>query len=281
MNYRHAFHAGNAVDVFKHAVLIGLLEALIRKPAPFAYLETHAGCGCYDLDGAEARRSGEAEQGIQALFRAGPGPGALLVRLLDIVGSVQPAGSAPGRVHRYPGSPLIAATLARSQDRLILAELHPDDHRALHAHLCADRRVAVHHMDGYQLLKAFLPPPAKRGLVLIDPPYERADEFECLHEALESALRRWANGIYAVWYPVKADAQATAFLRRLERSGLRRIMRVECVFDPSGPGLQGSGMVLINPPWRIEETLEPMLTRLREVFGNPRSRMECEWLVPE
>lgn len=280
MNYRHAFHAGNTADVFKHAVLIALLDALTRKSAACAYLETHAGRGRYDLKSDEARRSGEAERGIQLLCEAGPGESALLARLIGIVRDVDDPSQA-GTPSRYPGSPLIAAAIARAQDRLVLAELHPDEHHALRELFRADRRVAVHHMDGYQALKAFLPPAENRGLVLIDPPYERAGEFSALAGLLAQAVRRWPTGIYTVWYPVKGDAQATAFLRALKGSGVRRIMHVDCIFDPAGPGLQGSGMVVVNPPWRIEETLEPMLARLRTVFGGEQSKMGCSWLVAE
>src|SRR5882724_6947938 len=200
MNYRHGFHAGNFADVVKHSLLAMLLEALSRKPAPWAYLDTHAGAGAYDLHSEAARRTREAEGGIGRLWVArGAARGRLppaAEKLCDIVAGLNPGAPAGSLPRVYPGSPRVAAALARPGDRLLLAELHPEEAYLLRGELQGNKAVAVHERDGYEMLKAFTPPKERRGLVLIDPPYEKADEFETVADALVSAHGRWATGSY-------------------------------------------------------------------------------------
>src|ERR1043165_9663162 len=198
MHYQHRYHAGNFGDVFKHALLCALLKALNRKDTPWFYLETHAGSGDYDLRRDEAARTGEFEDGIARLWPLRFKEGALFDYLRQVA-----ALNPDEQLHGYPGSPLIAQALARPQDRLALCEKEPEIAAALKQTLGRDRRVAIHHRDGYEAY-ALLPPQEKRGLVLIDPPFERRDEFDTVAEFLERAVGRFANGIYAAWYPVKS-----------------------------------------------------------------------------
>jgi len=204
LSYRHAFHAGNFADVFKHVLLVQLVRALRGKDKPFCLLDTHAGAARYDLGSAPARKNREfADQnrefadGIGRLWRQ-PGLSSELGDYLDRVRALNP----DGELRWYPGSPRIARDLLRPNDRLILAELHPTEFPLLKAEFRNDRQVAAHHTDGYAALNAFLPPPERRGLVLLDPPYELKDEFERLAEAVRRIHRRWATGIAAVWYPI-------------------------------------------------------------------------------
>jgi len=279
LSYRHAFHAGNHADVLKHAVLALLLEALRSKQAPFRYLETHAGAGVYDLDSPEARRNAEHEQGIGRVRAQADSPPALAGYLAAL-----DAAGGPGGRARYPGSPRVARHLLRPNDRMVLCELHPADHALLRAEFAGDRQVAVHRTDGYQGLRAFLPPPERRGLVLIDPPYEVKDEYRQVVAALGAAHRRWPTGSYALWYPVLDTTTHARLLRDLAQSGLRRVLLAELRVRPAdGPrGMKGSGMVIINPPWRLDRTLEALLPWLWDVLDpEHRGGWRVEWLVPE
>jgi len=216
VNYRHGFHAGNFADVVKHTLLVLLLEALERKPAPLAYLDTHAGAGVYDLGSEAARRTGEAAGGIGRLWPARGRLPAAAERLCQIVAALD-AGDPP---KLYPGSPWVAASLLRPTDRLVLAELHPEEARALKTEFQRDTRAAVHERDGYEMLKALTPPAERRGLVLLDPPYEQPEEFPELVKAVTAAHGRWSGGVYALWYPIKDEPARRRFLRQMEQSGL-------------------------------------------------------------
>lgn len=281
MNYRHAFHAGNFADVFKHAALTLILEALAVKDKPFAVIETHAGAGRYDLAGESAQKSAEWRDGIGRLWgeRAPP---AQLARYLELVRAANPAGAAQPRF--YPGSPLIAHELLRADDRLVLCEIVLQEAEALARELGRDPRVMVRVQDGYAALKALLPPPERRGLVLIDPPYEKPQEFGQAIESLRAAHARWPTGIYALWYPQKEREPIGRMERTLIESGIRRVLRAElCVFPPdSAFRLNGSGMIVINPPWKLDESLRAagdwLLARLRRVEG---AVCRVGWLVPE
>ncbi|HVZ09405.1 23S rRNA (adenine(2030)-N(6))-methyltransferase RlmJ [Rhodopila sp.] len=241
MNYRHAFHAGNFADCFKHALLVALIEALRQKPAPFSVLDTHAGLGQYDLEDAAARRTGEARQGILRLMDApatGPLAGYLsLVRRLGL----------------YPGSPRLAEALLRPQDRLVCCDTLPEAVHALRHLFRADPRVSVHHRSGWEALGSLLPPREKRGLVLIDPPYEAADEFATVAEGLARGHRRFGHGIFAAWYPIKHLASVRGFLDIVRDLSIRDIMAVHLYLrDPTDPGrMNGCGLLVINPPYRF------------------------------
>lgn len=277
MNYRHAFHAGNFADVFKHTVLIGLLEALKAKPAPFCYVDTHAGRGLYDLRGEEAQQTREHTDGVQRMLHAGDLPPALQ-RYVDLVRSF--AGE-PGPLAVYPGSPLIAAHLMREDDRAILCEVQPVEADALRAALRGDRRFAVHQRDGYEALGALLPPAQKRGLVLVDPPYEaQAGEYELIQDALDASLARWPNAIHAVWYPIKLRGTILPFHRWLRtHAGADGALVTELLLHPDNSMLRlnGCGMAIVNPPWQFDRELSTWLPALEALLAQGRygsSRVE-------
>jgi len=278
MNYRHAFHAGNFADVFKHTVLALLLKSLARKDAPFCYLDTHAGAGRYDLLNEAAQKTGEYRDGIERLWNNPPLSG--LEDYLAAVRAMNPAGT----LRYYPGSPAIARHLLRSQDRMVLVEQHPEEYERLKAEFANDRRATVQRQDGYAALKAFLPPREKRGLVLIDPPYESTDEYAQAVEGLRVAYARWSTGVYAIWYPIKDRAPIQGFHRQLTASGIRKMLVAEFCPYPvdSAFRLNGSGIVIVNPPWQVDEVLDPLLPRLLEKLRrHPSGRAELSWLVPE
>jgi 23S rRNA (adenine2030-N6)-methyltransferase len=280
MNYRHAYHAGNFADVLKHVTLVAALEHLGRKEAPYFYLDTHAGRGHYPLAAIEMQRAGEFRDGILKILDAfGPPPA--VGRYLDLV---RETGCEDGHLVAYPGSPRLALALLRGDDRAALCELEPREAEALRELVRGDGRAAVHDRDGYEALKALLPPREKRGLVLIDPPYEQPDEFERLAAALTAAHGRWPGGVYAVWYPIKHGDAAGRFLSRMALTGIRRQLVVELTVerDDSPGGLNGAGMLLINPPWQLDERLAPALPWLQKhLAAEGRGRSRVSWQVPE
>ena len=280
MNYRHAFHAGNFADVVKHATLARVIAHLKDKPAGFRALDTHAGFGLYDLTGPEASRTGEWRAGISRLCAATLDPAVrdLLAPYLDALAAFNPDGT----IATYPGSPALAQRLLRAQDRLVACELAPQAAAALTAQMRGDTRVKVVAIDGYTALNAYVPPRERRGLVLVDPPFEQPDEFERLVDALAGAHRKWPTGIYLVWYPLK-DARATErFARGLARLGVPRILRAElAVSRPRATErLGGTGLILVNPPWRLEGELGVLLPALAAVLaaGGP---VRLDWLAGE
>ena len=270
MNYRHAYHAGNHTEVFKHAALVLLLEHLRQKPKPFVVLDTHAGLGLYDLKSVEAGKTGEAADGVGAVL-ARPPEG-----LATYVAAVQPY------VERglYPGSPAIVADRLRDGDRLAACELHPEDALVLRANFRRDRRVAVHHRDGYEALPALIPPPERRGLVFLDPPYEARDEAERLGRALVAAVGKWPTGIYAAWYPIKDETIGRTIAAALGAAGIAGCLRAEFLRYPiDGERLAGSGMLFVNPPWRLEEGLGLVMDGLARAFPSPAARGRVGWLT--
>lgn len=265
MNYHHAFHAGNFADVFKHAMLLALLDALTAKDKPLCYLDTHAGAGGYLLDEEQARRTGEWRDGIGRLFDA-PGVPPALHRYLDAIRGFNPDGT----LRMYPGSPLLAAQALRASDRLVLCETQDDEATLLRASLRGDPRAHVHQRDGYAALKALLPPTERRGLVLIDPPFEQqAQEFRVIESALMEARARWPTGVYAVWFPIKQRATIRPFLRWLGARGWNEVLYAELLVraDNSPLRLNGCGMVVVNAPWRLDAALAPMLPALRSLLA--------------
>jgi len=279
LSYRHGFHAGNFADVFKHAVLSLLVQGFLRKDKPFLYLDTHAGAGRYDLGSVMAKKNSEFAGGIGRLWKQDEVPQTLRA-YREAVAALN-HGQA---LKLYPGSPRIVRHFLRAKDRMVLCELHSKEVEHLQQEFQADRRVSVHPMDGYQALKAFLPPLERRGLVLIDPAFELKNERASLLEALGQAYKRFPTGTYAIWYPIQ-DRQATDwFHRQLVRSGIRSVLLAELrIFDEDAPlRLNGSGMVIINPPWQLDEHLKSLGPWLWEVLSpEGLGGFRLDWLVPE
>jgi 23S rRNA (adenine2030-N6)-methyltransferase len=280
MNYRHAFHAGNFADVHKHAVLGRVLAHLRLKPAAFRVIDTHAGAGRYDLSGPQPARSGEWRQGIARVVAAsGPDEaGTLLAPYLGVVSALNPGGT----LGAYPGSPLIVQNLLRPQDRLVACELEPTAAAALAAALRGDRRAKALTIDGWTALGAYVPPKERRGLVLIDPPFEEAADFGRLSGALAAAYRKWPTGIYMLWYPIKERDAPDALARRLRRLAMPKLLRSELTLSqPHVEGrLLGSGLVVVNPPFTLEAELRRLMPALGAMLS-PQSGHRLDWLARE
>ncbi|GBQ37802.1 23S rRNA (adenine(2030)-N(6))-methyltransferase RlmJ [Gluconacetobacter azotocaptans] len=277
MNYRHAYHAGNFADCMKHVLLVLLVQALRRKPAPFSILDTHAGIGRYDLSGDSASRTGEWRSGIGRLLDSATTPDGPLAPYLNLVRQA-------GAPAFYPGSPQIAAMMLRPQDRLVCCELHPEDSRTLRALFAGNSQVSVHARDGYAALGALLPPrDARRGLVLIDPPFEQPDEFQRLAAGIVTARRRFANGTVAAWYPIKHRAPVRAFHDSLRDSGLRDIIAVDLTLrpplDPSR--LNGCGMLVAGPPFGFAEQALPAMRALTHLSPDGTGEAAITRIVEE
>ena len=279
LSYRHLFHAGNFADVFKHALLVRLLVALAAKEKPFLYLDTHAGIGRYDLGHVWAQKAREYQNGIARVWRAPDAP-PTLEPYLDAVRAVNPDSA----LRFYPGSPLIAKRFVRNADRMVLTELNKTDCAALQAAFRNERRVAVQLMDAYQALKAYLPPPERRGLVLVDSPFDRSREFDRILKALKEAHARWATGVYAIWYPLMEPAPMRDFSAAIRRSGIRKVLQLELTVrrrDESGI-IPGCGMLVVNPPWHFDEEARPLVAWLAKKLAlDDAAAARTEWLVPE
>ena len=279
MNYRHAFHAGGPADVVKHAVLARILVHLRDKPAAFRVIDTHAGAGLYDLRGPEASRSLEWRDGILRLLRAPveDEARALLAPYLDAIAALNSGGGNEEQAS-YPGSPILAGALLRSQDRLIACELEPNAAAALRRNLGGDRRIKTIAIDGWTALKAYVPPPERRGIVVIDPPYEAADDFARLAQALERGHRKWATGIFLAWYPIKGRQEPDSLARRLRHCAMPKVLRAEVDFgERSGPGrLAGCGLIVINPPWRLPAELGCLLPLFGRMFAGEQ---RLDWIA--
>lgn len=281
MNYRHAFHAGNFADVFKHALLARILAHLAAKEAPYRYLETHAGQGLYDLAADEAARTGEAMEGVRRFLLA-PRDAALDALFRPYLAVLKAWNATDGRF--YPGSPLVAQQLARPQDRLTLAERQPEVFRTLRRRFAKESRAIVQEADGYAALKGWTPPPERRGVVLVDPPFEAEDEFGRMTEALALAHRKWATGVFALWYPIKGWREADRFHRALKGLAIPKILRLELLLDAEGDerALNGCGLAVVNPPWRLQEEAAAMLPFLaRAMERGKRTSWRADWLAGE
>jgi 23S rRNA (adenine2030-N6)-methyltransferase len=272
MNYRHAFHAGGFADVIKHVVLVRILTHLQDKAAAFRVIDTHAGAGLYDLTGDEARRGGEWLTGIarlmQARFSEDTAP--LLKPYLDIVRAFNPQRD----LHAYPGSPLIARALLRPQDRLTACEVEPKARKRLIDALRRDTQARVVDLDGWVALPAFVPPKERRGLILIDPPYEQKDEFERLAGGFAEAFTKWPTGIYLLWYPVKSRRAADSLARHVAgvvRAAATSVkcLRLEFSVAPQAAeaGLTSAGVLIVNPPWTLAGELKEILPELEKPLG--------------
>lgn len=283
MNYRHAYHAGNFADVFKHVVLVACLEAMKAKQTPFSFIDTHAGAGRYDLGGIEAQKTGEFRDGVKRLFAVERLP-TLIHAYLNLVRS-QTSSTGPAPEGFYPGSPAIAAALLRDHDRLQLCEIQELECTLLRNLFKGDSRVAVHQRDGYQALRALLPPKEKRGLILIDPPFEAQDEeFRYIERSLKHAQEKFPTGVYAVWYPIKLRQHIVPFHRWLQGSGFRKILITELLLHPDNSALRlnGCGMALINAPYRIDRSIGECLPLLAQHLAQSRfSQHRMEWLIED
>ncbi len=261
MNYRHSYHAGNFADILKHVTLTALVMALQNKDKPFCYIDTHAGTGVYDLSCEQAKKTNEYTGGIEKVIQAEQPP-AIIKRYLDCVHQINNrlTGTKFSSLRYYPGSPLIARQLLRPHDRVVACELHPQEYQLLKNTFAGDKQVAVHHLDGFLGLKAFLPPAERRGLILIDPPYESPDEYNRIVHSLPSALKRFENGIYAIWYPIKEKKDTEHFYKTLQKNICLPILIAELTIYPDLPQhLNGCGLAIINPPFQFDHTLKELL----------------------
>lgn len=282
--YRHLFHAGNFADVFKHAVLTRLFLHLNKKDKPYFYLDTHAGIGSYDLAHDWARKNAEFQAGIARIFGARQAPEEMK-DYLKLVHALNP----DGKLRYYPGSPWIARALLRPGDRLVFNELNKEDCTQLQSRFEGDRQVHVHALDGYQALKAFLPPPERRGLVLIDSAFDRAQEYKRLAEAVIGAHQRWSSGMFALWYPLMDWRDVESFEQRFVHGGIRKILKLSLSVLPENwtGGLRGSALLVINPPWGLDDEARRILPWLWTQLATDRQggkgegSSEVEWLVPE
>lgn len=278
LSYRHLFHAANFADVFKHALLTHLLLALNKKDKPYFFLDTHAGIGRYDLSQPWAQKNREFETGIKKLWEKDDAPAALKP-YLDIVRAENPDGHA----RFYPGSPLIARRLIRPIDRIVATELNKTDCAELAALFARDRRVTVKLMDGYQSLKAHLPPKERRGLVLIDSSFDRAREFARIAEAVHAAHERWETGIYAIWYPLMGAGVTRGFERDLLATGIQKVLQFEFKILPDDAStIPGCGMIIINPPWKFDTEMRTLLRWLWSALAvNGAGGVKVQWLARE
>ncbi len=290
MNYRHAYHAGNFADVLKHAVLARILVHLTRKETPFRVLDTHAGIGLYDLSGPQAQKTGEWRDGIGRILAAPfPEPVAALLEpwlmaVASVNGVTRAEHLAADRLARYPGSPLVIRSGLRRADRATVVELHPDDAATLADLFAGDARVKVLELDGWLALKSTLPFKERRGLVVIDPPFEKEGEFDRVVDGLVQALRRFAGGTCLVWHPIKDRRDLARFHDAVAAAGLRRVMAVDLAVAaqrPDGP-LVACGLLIVNPPWKLDEELDLLLPALADRLAlAPGAGASWRWVVPE
>ncbi|HAT2163730.1 TPA: 23S rRNA (adenine(2030)-N(6))-methyltransferase RlmJ [Proteus mirabilis] len=279
LSYRHSFHAGNHADVLKHIVQTLIIESLKEKEKPFLYLDTHAGAGRYQLTNAHATRTGEYLEGIARLWQQEEVP-ELILPYLEAVGSLNTSDE----LLYYPGSPLLAAKLLREQDLLMLTELHPTDFPLLRTEFSRDKRVRVCREDGFGQLKSKLPPASRRGFALIDPPYELKQDYSAVVKGIVEGYKRFATGTYAIWYPVVHRQQIKRMLKELEATGIRKILQIELAVKPDSDqlGMTASGMIVINPPWKLASQMASILPWLHKTLvPEGTGHTLVEWVVPE
>lgn len=278
MNYQHAYHAGSMHDVFKHVILVQLLKFLDKKPSAFCYMDTHSGKALYNLTDEQSQKTNEYKEGIYRLWHAKDISHPAIIDYLDIVKKYNPQNE----LNYYPGSGLFASSCLREQDEAILCELQPRVYEDLHNYFPRNKQVHVHHREGYQALQALLPPKIKRGMVLIDPPYEAKDEYQQLLEAITKAQIRWPNGIYAIWFPIKQYDVIARFYRNIKNSGFTNILATECwatTEDFKDNRLRGSGLVILNPPWQFDLLLDGLLPALNTALNiNNSGKIFFTWL---
>ncbi|EEX95551.1 putative DNA (exogenous) processing protein [Vibrio orientalis CIP 102891 = ATCC 33934] len=278
LSYRHSFHAGNHADVVKHIVQSLILDALKQKDKPFVYHDTHSGVGRYDLTHEWSEKTGEYKQGIARIWEQTDIP----QDIQSYLESIKTLNNGDA-LRYYPGSPRVARAQLRPQDRMVLTELHPADHPLLEQEFHRDRQVSIYKEDGFKRLKASLPPQERRGLVLIDPPYELAKEYRDVVAAIAQSHKRWATGIYAIWYPVVNRCDIEDMIEGLEGLGIRKILQIELGVSPdtNERGMTASGMIVINPPWKLESQMKEILPFLQEAIAPATGHFKVEWIVPE
>jgi len=277
--YRHHFHAGSFADVFKHAALVRLLVALDAKAKPFCFVDTHAGVGRYDLTHPWAQKNTEFRDGIARLWDRQDLPDTLAPYLAAVR-----AENPNGKLRFYPGSPWIARRFLRPGDRMVLSELNETDVAELGESFARDRQATVHRMDGYQSLKAHLPPPERRGLVLVDSSFDRAGEFRRVARALVAAHERWATGCYAIWYPLMEPPTMRTFERDVVGTGIRKILQLELAVRPERwtASLRGCGLLVVNPPFGFDAEAKPLVDWLwRALAPAGEGGQRVRWLAPE
>lgn len=278
LSYRHSFHAGNHADVVKHIVQSLILNALKQKEKPFVYHDTHSGVGRYDLTHEWSEKTGEYKQGISRVWQQKDIPEEI-ISYLDAIKDLNNSDE----LRYYPGSPRVARAHLRPQDRMILTELHPSDHPLLEQEFHRDRQVKIYKEDGFERLKASLPPKERRGLVLIDPPYELAKEYNDVVRAIRDSHKRWATGVYAIWYPVVNRCDIEDMIEGLEGLGIRNILQIELGVSPdtNERGMTASGMIVINPPWKLEGQMKEILPYLKDAIAPATGHVKVDWIVPE
>ncbi|MGY4676463.1 23S rRNA (adenine(2030)-N(6))-methyltransferase RlmJ [Pasteurella sp. P03HT] len=280
LSYRHSFHAGNHADVLKHIVLMLIIENLQAKEKGFYYLDTHAGVGRYRLFSEEAEKTAEFEEGIGRLWERDDLPEEV-ARYIKLIKKFNYGGK---ELRYYAGSPLIAATMLRPQDRALLTELHPSDFPLLRNNFKEFENVTTKRDNGFVQVKATLPPKERRGLVLIDPPYELKEDYDLVVNAIEEGYKRFATGVYAIWYPVVLRQQIKRMVRNLENTGIRKILQIELAVRPDSDqrGMTASGMIVINPPWTLEQQMKKILPYLTETLvPEGTGSWSVNWITPE
>ncbi|MFV0574591.1 MAG: 23S rRNA (adenine(2030)-N(6))-methyltransferase RlmJ [Vibrio sp.] len=277
LSYRHSFHAGNHADVVKHIVQSLILNALQQKEKPFVYHDTHSGVGRYDLTHEWSEKTGEYKQGIARIWGKD-----LPEEVQSYISAIQQLNG-DDELRYYPGSPRVARAHLRPQDRMVLTELHPSDFPLLQQEFHRDRQVSIHQKDGFEHLKACLPPKERRGLVLIDPPYELAHEYQDVVKSIAQSYKRWSTGVYAIWYPVVYRQTIDDMIKGLENLDIRKILQIELGVSPDSNerGMTASGMIVINPPWKLESQMNTILPLLKEAIAPSTGHYKVEWIVPE
>ncbi|GGK47491.1 23S rRNA (adenine(2030)-N(6))-methyltransferase RlmJ [Aliivibrio fischeri] len=278
LSYRHSFHAGNHADVVKHIVQSLILNSLTQKDKPFVYHDTHSGVGRYDLTHEWSEKTGEYKQGIARIWEQANLPEEI-TSYLDAIKALNDGEE----LRYYPGSPRVGRAHLRRQDRMVLTELHPSDYPLLEQEFHRDRQVSIYKEDGFARLKASLPPKERRGLVLIDPPYELAKEYRDVVTAIGQSHKRWATGIYAIWYPVVNRHDIDDMINGLKKLDIRNILQIELGVSPdtNERGMTASGMIVINPPWKLESQMNDILPSLKEAIAPATGHFKVEWIVPE
>lgn len=278
LSYRHSFHAGNHADVVKHIVQSLILDALKQKDKPFVYHDTHSGVGRYDLQDERSEKTGEFKQGIARIWSRDDIPSDI-VAYIDTIKALNNGDE----LRYYPGSPKVARSQIRAQDRMVLTELHPSDFPLLLQEFRGDRQVKMYQEDAFARLKASLPPKERRGMVLIDPPYELKHEYQDVVKAIKHSYQRWATGTYAIWYPVVYRETIDNMIEGLKDLNIRNILQIELGVeaDTEERGMTASGMIVINPPWKLESQMQQILPWLQQAIAPNYGHNKVEWIVPE